>query len=94
VVAVPVAIPARNRSTSSVEAIFRASNPAAILSTADHSASSNQYYARMPALLARPWIATDRVADDRQYVWREPPLDGRDIAFLQYTSGSTSSPKG
>ena len=33
VAAVPAALPARNRSTSSVEAILRASNPAVILST-------------------------------------------------------------
>ena len=94
VAAVPVALPARNRSTSSVEAILRASNPAVILSSADHCESSRQHYARVPALLERPWIATDQVPDDRQDAWREPPVDGRQTAFLQYTSGSTSAPKG
>ena len=56
--------------------------------------TSKQHFARLPALLERPWIATDRVADDRRQAWREPPIEGRNTAFLQYTSGSTSSPKG
>ena len=94
VVAIPAAIPARHRSTSSVEAIFQASNPAVILSTADHCKLSKQYYARLPSLLERPWIATDEVTDDHRHAWCKPPVDGGHIAFLQYTSGSTSSPKG
>ncbi len=40
------------------------------------------------------WIATDRIdtgfADD----WHEPSLSGESLAYLQYTSGSTSTPKG
>ncbi len=94
IVAVPVALPARNRSKSSVEAILQACNPAVVLSTGDHCALSKQYHACRPALLERPWIATDQVANDRHRAWREPSIDGRHTAFLQYTSGSTSSPKG
>ena len=70
VAAVPVAVPGRNRSTSSVEAILRACKPAVILSTTDQCESSKQHFARLPALLERPWIATDRVADDRQQAAR------------------------
>ncbi|MGD0898737.1 MAG: AMP-binding protein [Thermoguttaceae bacterium] len=94
VAAVPVALPPRNRPMSSVEAILKASNPAVILSTADHCELARQSYSRMPALLERPWLATDAVADDRRDAWRDPHVDGRHTAFLQYTSGSTSSPKG
>jgi acyl-CoA synthetase (AMP-forming)/AMP-acid ligase II len=40
------------------------------------------------------WQATDVVPDDRAGDWRRPALKADDLAFLQYTSGSTSDPKG
>ncbi|HEX8720045.1 MAG TPA: condensation domain-containing protein, partial [Pyrinomonadaceae bacterium] len=40
------------------------------------------------------WLATDGVEDDRADAWREPAVGGKTVAFLQYTSGSTSDPKG
>ncbi|APE12612.1 hypothetical protein BO226_24970 (plasmid) [Rhodococcus sp. 2G] len=40
------------------------------------------------------WIATDQVQSDLAQSWSRPQLDPESIAFLQYTSGSTSAPKG
>src|SRR5215207_655581 len=41
------------------------------------------------------WLATDRLAPDSHVQWREPESQGEDgLAYLQYTSGSTSAPKG
>ncbi|HVF89348.1 MAG TPA: amino acid adenylation domain-containing protein, partial [Blastocatellia bacterium] len=40
------------------------------------------------------WISTDDIAADLSDSWREPVVDGDSLAFLQYTSGSTGSPKG
>ena len=94
VVAVPVALPARNRSTAHVEAILKASNPALILSTASQCGIAKQTYAQIAMLLDRPWLATDRVSNDRQQAWRDPGIEPQQTAFLQFTSGSTSSPKG
>ena len=94
IVAVPVASLARNRGTSSLEAIFRASQPSLILGTTNHRQIIEQSCAHLPDLLQRPWIATDRVEDDCRRDWRKLVPDGRQTAFLQYTSGSTSSPKG
>ncbi|MDF9755952.1 acyl-CoA synthetase (AMP-forming)/AMP-acid ligase II [Pseudomonas hunanensis] len=39
-------------------------------------------------------LAVDRLDSQLAAQWREPRLEGRDIAFLQYTSGSTALPKG
>ncbi|MFG1677328.1 fatty acyl-AMP ligase [Micromonospora sp. NPDC049282] len=41
-----------------------------------------------------PCLAFDDVPLDRTTAWRRPAVDGSTIAFLQYTSGSTSDPKG
>lgn len=94
IVAVPAAPPGRNRTTSSIDAVFDASNPSVILSTAAHRQFAEQSYSRWSKLLERPWIAVDTAPDSRHDGWRDRGLDGRQIAFLQFTSGSTSSPKG
>ena len=40
------------------------------------------------------WIATDELPDELAAQWQPPQLAATDLAFLQYTSGSTSDPKG
>jgi acyl-CoA synthetase (AMP-forming)/AMP-acid ligase II len=47
-----------------------------------------------PGLGSIPWLATDALADDSAADWREIAIDPDDLAFLQYTSGSTASPRG
>jgi acyl-CoA synthetase (AMP-forming)/AMP-acid ligase II/acyl carrier protein len=94
IVAVPVASPTRHRRTSSLEAIFRAARPSMVLSTTVHRQLIEQTCANLPELFERPWIATDRVENERRHRWHGlPPVPER-TAFLQFTSGSTSSPKG
>ena len=40
------------------------------------------------------WIATDELGDELAELWQPPSVAQSDLAFLQYTSGSTSDPKG
>ena len=40
------------------------------------------------------WVASDEIADRVGRNWRVPAITTDDLAFLQYTSGSTSDPKG
>ena len=40
------------------------------------------------------WIATDELDDALADMWQAPRVVESDLAFLQYTSGSTSDPKG
>jgi amino acid adenylation domain-containing protein len=40
------------------------------------------------------WLATDNIAADQAVQWHQPTLDAGSLAYLQYTSGSTSLPKG
>jgi acyl-CoA synthetase (AMP-forming)/AMP-acid ligase II/acyl carrier protein len=94
IVAVPAAVPSRNRLTASIEAIFEASRPSLVLSTAEHREHAKRTYAPQSGLAELPWIAVDHVNPDRQYDWNNLEVQGRQVAFLQYTSGSTSLPKG
>jgi acyl-CoA synthetase (AMP-forming)/AMP-acid ligase II len=46
------------------------------------------------AIDAVPWLCTDRVDLSLASSWTPPRFDDDPLAFLQYTSGSTASPKG
>ena len=41
-----------------------------------------------------PWVATDKIPDRLATQWQPLTLRGDTLAYLQYTSGSTSTPKG
>jgi len=43
---------------------------------------------------AIPWLATDGDREDPALEWRAPGLTDGTLAFLQYTSGSTTEPRG
>src|SRR5205085_3348037 len=43
---------------------------------------------------AMRWLTTDDLIDDPSDRWQYPLIDGHSLAFLQYTSGSTATPKG
>ena len=47
-----------------------------------------------PDLRALRWLATDAVPASEAEAWRKPELSGDTVAFLQYTSGSTGTPRG
>ncbi|MGB6298482.1 MAG: AMP-binding protein [Rivularia sp. (in: cyanobacteria)] len=48
----------------------------------------------IPHLAQLPWAATDKIPDCLANQWQEPDINGDTLAYLQYTSGSTSTPKG
>ena len=47
-----------------------------------------------PHLKDLTWIATDRISEDQAGRWVPPKIHSETLAVLQYTSGSTGSPKG
>lgn len=46
------------------------------------------------ALANIPWLSTDRLGDSRADEWVRQRISTDHLAFLQYTSGSTASPRG
>jgi amino acid adenylation domain-containing protein len=49
---------------------------------------------QIPEFKAMHWLTTERVEVNLAAFWRQSKLTGSDLAYLQYTSGSTSTPKG
>ncbi|MFD9002594.1 fatty acyl-AMP ligase [Streptomyces sp. NPDC059582] len=48
----------------------------------------------LPELVDVTCVVTEDIPDDAADSWTEPDLTADSVAFLQYTSGSTSAPKG
>ncbi|WP_164014718.1 non-ribosomal peptide synthetase [Pyxidicoccus trucidator] len=51
-------------------------------------------FEQAPELRALHWLATDTLDTAMGEAWKHPGADASTTVFLQYTSGSTSSPKG
>jgi acyl-CoA synthetase (AMP-forming)/AMP-acid ligase II len=51
-------------------------------------------FAQLNGANTMTWLTAESVSDDMAERWCDPRSTGDDIAFLQYTSGSTSEPKG
>ena len=91
-VAVPMHPPVRDHLVPRVEAIIADAQPGFALSTTEIQA---RIKATVDGLVrGRPlrWALTDTAGDDRP--WVPPDIDGGAVAMVQYTSGSTATPKG
>lgn len=66
---------------------------AAALATEDICALARTLLPEAGGLTSLRWIATDGARDGAD-AWRDPGVTPESLAFLQYTSGSTSTPKG
>ena len=49
---------------------------------------------RAPELARMTWVCSDEVERDAAAAWSMPDIGADTLAFLQYTSGSTSAPRG
>lgn len=94
-IAVPTPYLTPGRSAARIAAIAADARPRVVLALGQLAADGPIRAAFPESLADVPWIATDRLDPDAAGDdWCEPDLAPGDLAFLQYTSGSTASPRG
>ncbi|RKI03638.1 amino acid adenylation domain-containing protein [Corallococcus sp. AB038B] len=97
VVAVPAYPPdvtRLNRSLPRLEAMVRDARARFVLTTEMIHGMAGMLFEQAPELAGLTWVATDALAPGLEDGWKDPGVTGDALAFLQYTSGSTGSPKG
>ncbi len=97
-VAVPTYPPRRHRMSDRFHAIASDAGVGIVLSTSSATTQFQGLIGPDSGQMAGPsqiqWLATDEISDDWAEQWSEPAVTGETLAMLQYTSGSTSTPKG
>jgi acyl-CoA synthetase (AMP-forming)/AMP-acid ligase II len=93
-IAVPAYPPASARMMPRIQAIVEDTQATIVLTTSNVLSDVQRYFAHVPDLQYLEWIATDTIPAYISREWEEPVLTADSLAFLQYTSGSTSTPKG
>jgi acyl-CoA synthetase (AMP-forming)/AMP-acid ligase II len=74
--------------------IVNDAQPSFSLTTGPVLSMAQFFQTQYSQLRAMHWLATDALESDLASAWREPVIEQKTLAFLQYTSGSTSEPKG
>src|SRR4029453_8761335 len=93
-IAVPAYPPRSNQHLSRLESIAKDAAAKAALTVSSIVRRVQSSLSRTPCFERLLWIDTDRVAADQAESWNETSIDAEVAAFIQYTSGSTTSPKG
>ncbi|MCX6468786.1 MAG: long-chain-fatty-acid--AMP ligase FadD32 [Corynebacteriales bacterium] len=93
-IAVPLFSPDEPGHTDRLHAVLGDCTPSAILTASKSAEAVRDFFKHLPAKERPRVIAVDAVPDSVGETWRQPKPHLHDIAYLQYTSGSTRTPAG
>lgn len=93
-ISVPLFEPSEIGHADRLDAVIKDSDPALILTSTHTAEEVRNFFRRYPAKERPRVLAVDAVPDDVGMLWWKPPTNVRDVAYLQYTSGSTRIPTG
>ncbi|MDH6194443.1 acyl-CoA synthetase (AMP-forming)/AMP-acid ligase II [Mycobacterium frederiksbergense] len=93
-IAVPLFAPSLAGHAERLAAVLADAKPAVVLTTTAASESVRTFLRTLPAAERPRLIAVDAVPDSLAPTFRAPAVSTDDVAYLQYTSGSTRIPAG
>ncbi|MGW0180385.1 long-chain-fatty-acid--AMP ligase FadD32 [Nocardia sp. NPDC003345] len=93
-IAVPLFDPDEPGHTDRLHAVLGDCKPSAILTASSSAAGVRQFFRSLPAAQRPRIIAVDAIPDTLGDSWVRPDITVDEIAYLQYTSGSTRTPAG
>ncbi|NEO57900.1 MAG: fatty acyl-AMP ligase [Okeania sp. SIO3B5] len=97
VIAIPVPPPEAGRlkrTLPRLRAIVQDAQASIVLTTATIISLVEEVADEFPEFETMRWIDTESVDLEIAQEWKDPGITGDTLAYLQYTSGSTSTPKG
>lgn len=94
VIAVPTPTPRYNRPMPRLKSIIKDATPKAVLTTEQIFSRRSYLSTHNCELKDMQWIVTDTCESGLEDNWQYIKTTEETVAFIQYTSGSTSTPKG
>lgn len=94
VIAVPAPPPRLNRNLQRLQTIVTDAEATFALTNAALLTRMESIATQLPELARLRWLATDTIDSSLAGTYLEPELSADSLAYLQYTSGSTATPKG
>src|SRR6185369_11061715 len=92
-VAVPAHLPGSLRGMGRLRLIIEDAEASAVLGPAANLVRLRRWSEEAPYAARVRWLASEEIPGEAGDDWRAPQLGPDSVAFLQYTSGSTSDPK-